>query len=133
MTLPITAAVAAACAVLLLITAIDTVRQRFRLMVPHGDAGDRRLTNAMRSHGNLAEHAPIVIILLGLLESSGANRTALCAIGSAFVIARVLHIWGLYHPKENGPPMTRSIGVVLTWLTLAGLSGWVICFLIAAY
>jgi uncharacterized protein len=129
MTLPITAAVAAACAILLLFTAIDTVRQRFRLMVPHGDAGDSRLLRASRSHGNLAEHAPIVLILLGLLEHKQANPSALLAIGSAFVVARILHIWGLYHPKADGPPMARSLGVILTWLTLAALSGWTIWLL----
>lgn len=126
MILPVTAAVAALCALLLLITAIDTVRQRFRLMVPHGDAGDRRLIHAMRSHGNLAEHAPIVIIMLALLEAGKADPKALMTIGAAFVIGRVLHIWGLYHPRENGPPLARSLGVILTWLTLASLACWLL-------
>lgn len=37
MTLPVTAFVAAICAIMLLITAINTVRQRMRLRVPFGD------------------------------------------------------------------------------------------------
>ena len=40
MTLPVTAFVAAICALLLLFTAIDTVRQRLRLRVAFGDGGD---------------------------------------------------------------------------------------------
>ena len=38
MTLPVTAFVAAICAIMLLITAIDTVRQRLRLKTAFGDA-----------------------------------------------------------------------------------------------
>ena len=51
---------------LLLFTAILTVRQRLRLSAAFGDQGDAKLIAASRSHGNLAEHAPIVVILLGL-------------------------------------------------------------------
>ena len=70
MTLPVTAFVAAVCALLLLATAIDTVRQRLRLKAAFGDHGDAKLISASRAHGNLAEYAPIVIILLGLLETA---------------------------------------------------------------
>lgn len=67
MTLPVTAFVAAICALMLLITAIDTVRQRIRKQAAFGDVGDQNLISASRSHGNLAEHAPIVILLLAFL------------------------------------------------------------------
>ena len=65
MTLPVTAFVGAVCALLLLFTAVLTVRQRLRLKAAFGDHGDAKLIAASRSHGNLAEHAPIVVILLG--------------------------------------------------------------------
>ena len=55
MTLPVTAFVAAVCALLLLITAIDTVRQRLRVQAAFGDHGDAKLISASRAHGNLAE------------------------------------------------------------------------------
>lgn len=132
MTLPITAAVTAACAILLLIMAIQTVRQRLRLKQAFGDGGDAKLISASRSHGNLAEHAPIVILLFGLLESAGADQTVLKGVAVAFVLGRVAHIIGLHTPSEPGKaPIPRQIGVIVTWLTLAGLSGWVICYLLA--
>jgi uncharacterized protein len=129
MTLPITAFVAAICAIMLLITAIDTVRQRMRVRAPFGDHDDQKLISASRSHGNLAEHAPIVILLLGLLELSRANHMALMAVGALFLGGRVAHIVGLYAPMSTNPPLPRSIGVIVTWLTLAVLSGWTIWML----
>ena len=127
MTLPVTAFVAAICAIMLLITAIDTVRHRMRAKVAFGDNSDQGIISASRSHGNLAEHAPIVILLLAFLEMSRANHMALMAIGALFLAGRVAHIIGLYAKVEPGkPPLHRSIGVIFTWLTLALLSGWTI-------
>ncbi len=129
MTLPVTAFVAAVCALLLLLTAIDTVRQRLRMRAAFGDAGDSKLISASRSHGNLAEHAPIVIILLALLESARANHMALMVIGAIFLIGRVAHIIGLYAPVNDKPPVPRQIGVIATWSTLLALSGWTLWML----
>lgn len=129
MTLPVTAFVAAICALLLLFTAIDTVRQRIRAQAAFGDVGDQRLISASRSHGNLAEHAPIVILLLAFLEMSRANHMALMVTGAVFLFVRVMHIWGLYLPVSTKPPVPRQIGVLGTWLIIAGLSGWTLWML----
>lgn len=129
MTLPVTAFVAAICALMLLITAIDTVRQRMRARVPFGDGADPKLISASRSHANLAEHAPIVILLLAFLEMSRANHMALMAIGTLFLAGRIAHIVGLYAPMSTKPPPPRSIGVIATWLTLGILSIWTLWML----
>ena len=130
MTLPITAFVAAICAIILLITAVDTVRHRIRLKATFGDAGDGQLISAGRSHGNLAEHAPIVILLIAFLEMSRANHLALMIVGAGFLVARVAHVIGLYAKSEPGkPPIARQIGVIGTWLTMLVLSGWTLWML----
>ena len=130
MTLPVTAFVAAICAIMLLITAIDTVRHRVRSKSAFGDGGgDAKLVSASRAHGNLAEHAPIVILLIGFLEMSRANHMLLMSIGALFLAGRVAHIIGLYAPMSAKPPLPRSIGVIVTWLTLALLSGWTLWML----
>lgn len=127
MSLPITAFVAAVCGIMLLITAVDTVRQRLRAKVAFGDGGDSKLVSASRAHGNLAEHAPIVILLIGLLETARVNHMALMSIGALFLVGRVAHIIGLYSTAAPGkPPVPRQIGVILTWLTLGALSGWLL-------
>jgi uncharacterized membrane protein YecN with MAPEG domain len=131
MTLPVTAFVAAISALLLLFTAMLTVRQRLRLKAAFGDHGDDKLIAASRSHGNLAEHAPIVVILLALLESARANHMALMALGALFLIGRVAHIAGLHAPVEPGkPPVARQIGVAATWITLLALAGWTLWMLV---
>ena len=125
MPLPITAFVAAICALLLLVTGIDTVRQRLRLKAAFGDAGDAKLISASRSHGNLAEHAPIVILLIAMLEMTRANHMVLMSIGVIFLIGRVAHVIGLYTPSTPGKaPVPRQIGVITTWGSLLALSGW---------
>lgn len=129
MPVPVTAFVAAICALLLLLTAIDTVRQRIRAQAAFGDAGDAKLISASRSHGNLAEHAPIVILLLAFLELGHAWHMGLMAVGALFLFGRVLHIWGLYLPASTKPPLPRSLGVIITWLTLAVLSVWTLWML----
>ena len=125
MPLPITAFVAAVCAIMLLVTGIDTVRQRLRAKVAFGDGGDDKVIRSSRSHGNLAEHAPIVILLIGMLEMAHASHVALMGIGAVFLLGRVAHIFGLHTPSEPGKaPIPRQIGVITTWATLLALSGW---------
>ena len=124
MTLPITALTAAICAIMLLITAIDTVRNRIRAKAAFGDGGDPRLVSASRSHANLAEHAPLAIIMIGLLEQSGAHHWVLTGVACLFLFARAMHIVGLYAPMSTTPPVPRQIGVIGTWLTYAILIGW---------
>lgn len=124
MTLPVTALTAAICAIMLLITAIDTVRQRLRAKAAFGDGGDAALVSASRSHGNLAEHAPLAVILIGLLEQSGAHHWTLTGIAVLFLFARMMHIIGLYAPMSTKPPLPRQIGVIGTWLSYALLIGW---------
>jgi uncharacterized protein len=130
MTLPVTAFTAAICALMLLILAIDTVRHRVRVKAPFGDANDAKLVSAIRSHGNLAEHAPIVLIMIGLLELSRANHMMLMAVGALFLFGRVAHIFGLYAPASANPPLPRTIGVIITWLVMLVLIGWML-FLLA--
>ena len=124
MPLPITAVTAALLALLLLFLAILTVRNRFRLQAAFGDKDDPGLIAASRSHGNLAEHAPIVLIMLGLLEYAEFNTSALIGIAAAFVLARIAHAIGLHQPSEPGKaPLARQIGVILTWLVILALAG----------
>ncbi len=122
MTLPITALTAAICAIMLLITAIETVRNRLRAQAAFGDGGDSKLISASRSHGNLAEHAPLAIIMIGLLEQSGAHHWTLTGIAVLFLVARTMHIIGLHAPTSTKPPVPRQIGVIGTWLAYAVLS-----------
>lgn len=125
MTLPITALTAAICAIMLFVTAIATVRARFRTHAAFGDADDQGLISASRSHGNLAEHAPLFVILIGLLEMANASHWPLTALAALFLAARAAHIIGLHQPHSAGkPPALRAVGVVGTWIAYLGAIGW---------
>jgi hypothetical protein len=114
---------AAALALLLVALAINTIRLRMKHSASYGDAGQHGLTAAIRAHGNLTEYAPLGVILVGLLEQGGANRTALAIAATAFVVARLLNAIGLFNPP--GPPRpARSIGIVATLAILVWLALW---------
>ncbi len=130
MPLPITALTAAICAIMLLITAIDTVRHRIRSGKAFGTDGDASLLSASRSHANLAEHAPLAIILIGLLEQARAHHWALTGVACLFLFARAMHIVGLYAPMSTKPPLPRQIGVIGTWVTYAILIGWTLLIVV---
>lgn len=125
MTLPVTALTAAICAIMLLATAIATVRARFRTQTSFGDAGDQGLISSSRAHGNLAEHAPLFVILIGLLEQSDASHWPLTGLAVLFLAARAAHIIGLHQLHGPGkPPQLRALGVVGTWIAYAIAIGW---------
>jgi hypothetical protein len=125
MTLPVTALTAVICAIMLLATAIATVRARFRTQASFGDAGDAGLISSSRAHGNLAEHAPLFVILVGLLEQSNASHWPLTGLAVLFLAARAAHVIGLHQPHGPGkPPRLRALGVIGTWIAYAVAIGW---------
>jgi uncharacterized membrane protein YecN with MAPEG domain len=65
-----------------------------------------------RAHGNLVEHAPLVLILLFLLERAYGSRGLVPAIGVIFVASRLLHAYGTVMPSR----WPKFIGAALTYL-----------------
>jgi hypothetical protein len=76
----------------------------------------------MRTHGNLAEHAALVLLVIGLVELSGADRRGVAILAGWFVLARLAHVAGMYRPSPNvprffGSASTYTIGVLAgVWL-----------------
>ncbi len=127
MTLPVTALTAAFLALLILITAIMTVRHRFKSNAAFGiDDANQPLVSAARSHGNLIEHAPMFVIMVALLELSNAHHHGLMGLCVLFMSARMAHIIGLHSNSTDGkPPLPRSLGVIGTWIGYAWAIGWI--------
>jgi uncharacterized membrane protein YecN with MAPEG domain len=125
MHLIITALMASALALLLVLLAANTIRLRMRYSAAFGDGGQQDLVSAIRAHGNLAEYMPIGITLTGLLEASGVNHLILAGLAGGFVLCRVLNAVGLFNPP--GPPgPARSIGIVGTLLILTAMAVWLL-------
>ena len=125
MVLPITLTLAGAAAILNLWLAGRVSRLRGALKVSIGDGGQEPLVRRMRAHANYAENMPIVLILIGLIELAGGDARILWAAGIVFIIARIVHAFGMDRPSPN---RLRMIGMIASSLVLLGLAGWALSF-----
>jgi uncharacterized membrane protein YecN with MAPEG domain len=105
-------------ALLLFALSLQVSLWRSRARIWRGDGGDAELARWIRVQGNFIEYVPLVLLLLALLEISGAPRAWLLAGGSALFVGRVLHAWGLSRP--SGGLIGRIVGIALTWAVLFG-------------
>ena len=81
-----------------------------------GDGGDSELQKRIRAHGNFVEQVPMGLILLLLNELNGLASQYLCALGSVFLVARVLHYASIVMrlPFAVRPvAMVSTLGVIL--------------------
>ena len=81
--------------------------------IVHGDGGNEAMARRVRAHLNFAEHAPLFLILCGLIEAAGHGGQWLAILGGVFMLARVAHAIGMDSPKAN--PM-RAAGMIITLL-----------------
>ena len=64
---------AALLALLFVGLSIRTLRMRRRLGIAIGDAGNESMLRAMRAHSNFAEYVPLSLLLIYLVEVTGAS------------------------------------------------------------
>ena len=125
MILPITLTLAGAAAILhfWLAGRVSRVRRAYKVSV--GDGGNEAVLRRMRAHANYCENMPIVLILIGLIELAGGDGRILWAAGILFILARLLHAFGMDQP---GPSRLRMVGMGGNALVLLGLAGWALSF-----
>ncbi len=80
--------------------------------VPMGDGGSALLLERMRTQANFAEHAPLGLLLIFLLEQTYGSGGFTLGLAIAFVAGRILHPIGMARPAPNVP---RVGGMMLTW------------------
>ena len=76
----------------------------------------------MRAHSNYIETAPFVLILIGLIEMTGTSSTSptwLWIVGGIYLLGRIAHGIGMDDGKFG---KGRTIGTIITLLTLLGLA-----------
>ena len=119
MIIPITALYAALLVAVLvcLTTRIGLLRAKTGISIL--DGGNERLAVEMRRHGNFAEHVPLLIVLMAIVELNGGSSLFLHVVGIVLVICRVAHPLGL-HPDRVQAPL-RLIGAAGTSLTTVAL------------
>ena len=117
---PITTLYAALLALLLIALAGLVVRGRLRHRINLGMGAQGEIEPQVRAHANLAEYAPVFLILLLVAELGAAPGWLLHAAGATFLVARVLHGAGL--SKTSGESFGRYWGTVFTWLVILALA-----------
>ena len=112
MPLQVTAIYAALLGLMLLVLKFRVIAARRRLLVDVLDGGERDVTRRMRVHGNFAEHVPMALILIAVLELNGAETWHLHVLGAGLMLSRVLHAHGL--ETTPGKSFGRAAGVIGT-------------------
>ncbi len=120
----ITALYAALLAFILIGLTLRVIKGRHRYKVPLGDGGEYALQQRMRAHANFIEYTPFFLILLVLVEYQGLPAYGIHALGSVFVLGRIIHAYGLGFAEKledgkfkNGQYRVR--GMACTALTIA--------------
>lgn len=105
-------------ALLIVWLSFNVIKLRRANKVILGDGGVPQLQNAIRAQGNATEYIPITLILLILLELSGANAWFVHVGGIAIIIGRVIHAKGLLSESLG----YRVLGMQVTFFTIIGLA-----------
>jgi len=111
-----TAIYAALLGVLGAILAVNVIINRVRAKVDVGDGGVAALAQAIRAHASFAEHTPIALILVGLVEALGYPGSIAIALGGVLLAARLLSAWGLNSTLRQS--FGRQAGAGLTILVM---------------
>ena len=88
-----------------------------------GDGGDTSMTRRIRAHANFIEYVPLALVIIALLEGSGASRGLVRVLLIILVIARVLHPFGMVAPDKTPQQFACRGG---------GIGGTLLVILVAA-
>ncbi len=68
--------------------------------IPLGDGGDPAMFRVIRGHANFAEHVPLAVVLMALLEWGRTSVYLLHALGICLLVARLLHGYSLSFTRK---------------------------------
>ena len=99
--LPITSLYATPLALMFVFLSIRVIRVRHRTQVAFGVAADPELERRTRVHANFAEYVPFALLVIALVEISGAVGWVVHALGLTLLAGRAAHAYGVSQTKEN--------------------------------
>ena len=74
---------------------VNVIVNRVRAKVDIGDGGVAALAQAIRAQGDFAEHTPLALLLIGLVEAFGYRSAVVNGLAAVLLLARLLSAWGL--------------------------------------
>ena len=80
---------------------------------------EESLQRAIRGHGNLVEYAPLFLIVMLILEMSGASQSQLIFSGTVFTLGRLMH--GIVFSFMKPNMIMRIGGMAFTFVGFFGL------------
>lgn len=92
-----------------------------RVAIGLGD-NDRRLLRASRAQGNFVEYAPMILVLMLLLEQGGGAGWLLHILGSMTLAGRIAHGLGISREPENLRLRQLGMGLTFTALLVAAVA-----------
>ena len=109
----------------LLVTLLGANVSRLRLTLKAGPRDlPPELVRPVRAHGNSAEWSALGLLLLLVLELSGAaGSMVLHLFGGFFLLGRALHAYGICARS-----LMHMVGAAINYLVLLAMSGWAIWF-----
>jgi uncharacterized protein len=119
--LPVALVTAGAAALLNFWLGLRISRLRISEKILVGDGGNPRLVARMRAQLNFVEYAPLVLILIALIELARGTQLWLWVVAALFIVGRVLHAFGM-----DGWRQGRMIGIAITMMAMLGLAGYAV-------
>lgn len=119
---------AALLALMLVGLSVQVIRARRSVGAALGHADALLLQRRVRAQANFTEYTPIFLILLGLAEMQGLAAWAVHALGSGFIVGRLMHAYSLLHAERYegqrllANPVWRIRGMATTFLCLSMLA-----------
>lgn len=122
---------AAILAFMLIGLSINVIKYRKKLGAALGDEDSIEMKRRIRAQGNLAEYAPIFLIMLGYAEHGGLPLWAVNLLAIVFIIGRISHAYSLLKSEQydnnklTANPIWRISGMICTF-NVIGLLGVII-------
>jgi uncharacterized protein len=123
MTLQVTSLFAGLLTLMMVPLSLQVSLRRSGLNAAFGDADDERLRRRIRAHGNFVEYVPAGLIALALVEWNGAPPVLVWALGTALVLARMLHSYGMLYTST---PAFRGAGMIIQHVMFLVAGGWLV-------
>jgi uncharacterized membrane protein YecN with MAPEG domain len=123
MSFPVTSLLAALFALMMVALSLSVSLRRIAVKTASSAPKDDVLRARIRAHGNFSEYAPLMLVVLGLVEAAGAPAALAWSLGAAFATARVAHATGMLYAST---PRLRGGAMVLQHLALLVAGGWLL-------
>ena len=96
---------------------------RFRRQgISLGDGGDPQMLRVIRGHANFAEHIPLALLLMLVMELGKFSIYLLHALGIALIVSRVMHAYALSFTQKFRFGRVWGAGITITVLAVEAVS-----------